>query len=93
MKQNMNLPDLVIYTFLLQSTVAEDDDGYPKLSIKPITTSSTKTGETTVEGKQAPWGRARLRSNSRVHNKDNMFLKWVRWSGSQIGRASCRERV
>ncbi|XP_046900775.1 natterin-4-like isoform X2 [Hypomesus transpacificus] len=66
----------------LKSTVAEDDDGYPKLSIKPITTSSTKTGETTVEGKQAPWGRARLRSNSRVNNKDNMFLKWVRWSGS-----------
>ena len=40
-KQNMNLPALVIFAFLLQSTVAEDDDGYPKLSNKVMNITVT----------------------------------------------------
>ena len=77
----MRLPAWVICAFLLQSILAEDNDGYPKLSNEIVTQTVTKTVVTMVEATQASSKRTRREIPPRLDYKD-VFVKWVKWSGS-----------
>ncbi|XP_062334878.1 uncharacterized protein LOC134034364 isoform X1 [Osmerus eperlanus] len=82
-KLNMNLPALFICAFLLQSILAEDDDGYPKLSNETVTQIVTKTVVTTVEATQPPLLMGQSPVPPRFHYpKGDMSLNRVEWSGS-----------